>query len=85
LWPIIEGSHKIRSSTISVLFFAHKLVTAASKKHIFSHHNSMQLYFTVVFGVAIGMLSTCKSSKVIDKSTEERDTFLKKAEGLSMN
>jgi hypothetical protein len=39
----------------------------------------MQLYFTVVFGVVIGMLSACKSSKIIDKSAEEHDTFLKKA------
>jgi hypothetical protein len=42
LWPIIEGSHKIRICTIPALFFTQKLVTAASKKHFFSHYNSMQ-------------------------------------------
>jgi hypothetical protein len=82
LWPIIEGSHKIRGNQISVLFLAQKLISAASKLHVLSCHSNVQLYFTAVFGVAIGLMAEYRSSKVIGTSAEERDSFLKKVEEL---
>jgi hypothetical protein len=82
LWPITEDKHNYNGNKLSVLFIAQKVLTSASKKQAVLSFPSIQMYFAVVFGVAIGMLADFRKNRDIGMTAEDREHFINQVEQL---
>ena len=79
-WPLLMSKYDLKDETVSVLFFAQKLLSSGANKFVLWDLADFKAYLSLVFGFAIGMLKEQMANKTLGSNNNERSAFLEQVE-----